>query len=212
MSGGIGTGPSSSTCSGTGPGRVGDDELDLDRSADHPGQGLADQRPVAVVEPVAREPVRCGDAEQVVVDLDELGVLQPGLEVGRRKGRPAARRGRRATPASHPFNRRLRDRKQGGWADWSDPGRNRTKNLVLLRAGGRAHGGGWLGGARSDVSVRHARLGPATIHWSGADRIAASSETAPTANVAPRGWRRRQPFVCSRARTAIAEQRKRHDR
>ena len=65
-----------------GTGCIGDDELDLDRSADHPGQGLGDERAIAVVEPVACETIRNGDAEAVFVDLDEGGVLEPGLEVG----------------------------------------------------------------------------------------------------------------------------------
>ena len=65
-----------------GPGRIGHHELDLDRPAHHPGQGLAHQGAVAVVQPVAGEGVGCGDAEAMFVNLDERGVLEPGLEVG----------------------------------------------------------------------------------------------------------------------------------
>ena len=65
--------------------RIGHDELELDRSANDSGERLADQRPVAIIEPVSGEAVRSGDPIAVVVDLDELGVLQPGLEVGRRE-------------------------------------------------------------------------------------------------------------------------------
>ncbi len=64
-------------------GRIGDDEFDLDRAADDPRQGLADQRSISVVEPVACEAIRCGDPVAVVLDLDELCVLEPGLEVCR---------------------------------------------------------------------------------------------------------------------------------
>ena len=67
-------------------GGIGDHELDLDRSAHHPGEGLADQGSVSVVEPVAGEAVRGGDAIAVLVEVDERRVLQPGLEVGRGEG------------------------------------------------------------------------------------------------------------------------------
>ena len=63
-------------------GRVRDHELDLDRAADDPRQGLADQGPVAVVEPVTGKTVGNCDAKAVLVDLDEGGVLEPGLEIG----------------------------------------------------------------------------------------------------------------------------------
>ena len=64
----------------------GDDELHLDGSTHDAGQRLADQRAIAVIQPVPGETIRSGDAIAVVVDLDKLGVLQPGLEVGRGEG------------------------------------------------------------------------------------------------------------------------------
>ena len=62
-----------------------DDELDLDAVAHDAGQRLGDQRPIAGVEPVLREAVRDGDPEPVVIDVDQLRVAQPGLEVRRRQ-------------------------------------------------------------------------------------------------------------------------------
>ena len=63
-----------------------DDELDRHRVPDHAGQGLADEGAVAVVEPVAGEAVGGSDAEAIVlVDLDELCVLQPRVEIRRGK-------------------------------------------------------------------------------------------------------------------------------
>src|SRR5207248_11119421 len=64
---------------------IDNDELDLHRAADDTRQRLRDQRPIAVVEPVSREAVWSGDAEAVLIDLDEGCVLEPGLEVGRRE-------------------------------------------------------------------------------------------------------------------------------
>ena len=61
-------------------------ELDVHAVADHARQRLADQRPVAGLQPVLGEAVGDGDAEAAVVDGDERGVLEPGLEVGGRKG------------------------------------------------------------------------------------------------------------------------------
>ena len=62
-----------------------DRELDLDAVADDPGERLADQRPVAGLEPVLGEAVRDGDPEALVVDVDQLRVAEPRLEVGRRE-------------------------------------------------------------------------------------------------------------------------------
>ena len=62
-----------------------DHELDLDAVADDPGQRLGDQRAVAGLEPVLGEAVGDGDPEPVVVDVDELRVAQPRLEVGGRE-------------------------------------------------------------------------------------------------------------------------------
>ena len=63
-----------------------DDEFDLDAVADDPREGLADQRAVARLQPVLGEAVRDRDPEALVIDVDELGVAQPRLEVGRREG------------------------------------------------------------------------------------------------------------------------------
>ena len=68
--------------SGGGP----DDELDLDAVADDPGEGLADQRPVAGLQPVLGEAVRDGDPEPLLVDVDELRVAQPRLVIRGRQG------------------------------------------------------------------------------------------------------------------------------
>ena len=62
-----------------------DRELDLDAVPDDPRQGLADQRSVAGLEPVLGEPVGDGDPESLVVDVDELGVAKPRLEIGGRE-------------------------------------------------------------------------------------------------------------------------------
>ena len=66
-----------------GVGRRSDDELDLDAVADDAGEGLADQRPVAGLEPVLGEAVGDGDPEALLVDVDQLRVAQPRLVVGR---------------------------------------------------------------------------------------------------------------------------------
>ena len=63
-----------------------DDEVDLDAVADDPAERLGDQRAVAALQPVLGEAVRDGDPEARVVDLDERGVAQPGLEVRGREG------------------------------------------------------------------------------------------------------------------------------
>ena len=60
-----------------------DDELDLDAVADDAGQRLADQRAVAGLQPVLGESIRDRDPEALLIDVDELGVAQPRLEVGR---------------------------------------------------------------------------------------------------------------------------------
>ena len=65
---------------------TGDNELDLDAVADDTGQRLGDQRAVAALQPVLGEAVRDGDPEARVIDLDERGVAQPGLEVRGRQG------------------------------------------------------------------------------------------------------------------------------
>jgi len=67
-------------------GRGDDDELDLDAVADDPGEGLADQGPVTGLEPVLGEAVGDGDPEPLLIDVDQLGVPQPRLEVGWRQG------------------------------------------------------------------------------------------------------------------------------
>src|SRR6185295_5608584 len=61
--------------------RWADDEVDLDAVAHDPAERLGDQRAVARLQPVLGEAVRHRDAEARVVDLDERGVTQPGLEV-----------------------------------------------------------------------------------------------------------------------------------
>ena len=66
-------------------GRGADDELDLDAVADDAGQRLADQRAIARLEPVLGEAVRDGDPEALLIDVDQLGVAQPRLEIGRRE-------------------------------------------------------------------------------------------------------------------------------
>ena len=63
-----------------------DHELDLDAVADHAGERLGDQGPVAGLEPVLREAVGDADPEPLVVDVDEGGIAQPGLEVRGREG------------------------------------------------------------------------------------------------------------------------------
>ena len=82
-----------------------DGELDLDAVADDPGERLADQRAVAGLEPVLGEAVRDGDPEALVVDVDELRCRAATSRSSRARARPAARRGRRARPASHPSGR-----------------------------------------------------------------------------------------------------------
>ena len=62
-----------------------DDEFDLDAVADDPGERLADQGSVAGLEPVLGEAIRDGDPEPLLIDVDELGVAQPRLVVGRRQ-------------------------------------------------------------------------------------------------------------------------------
>ena len=63
-----------------------DHELHLDAVADDTAQRLRDQRAVPAFQPVLGEAVRDRDPEAVVIDLDERGVAQPGLEVRRREG------------------------------------------------------------------------------------------------------------------------------
>ena len=63
-----------------------DDEFHLDAVADDPGEGLADQRAIAGLEPILREAVRDRDPEPLLVHVDELGVAQPRLVVGGRQG------------------------------------------------------------------------------------------------------------------------------
>ena len=70
---------------GAAAGDAADDELDLDAVADDPGEGLADQRAVARLEPVLGEAVGDRDPEAVVVDVDQLGVAQPRLVIGGRE-------------------------------------------------------------------------------------------------------------------------------
>ena len=65
--------------------RGSDDELDLDAVAHDPGQRLADQRAVAGLEPVLGEPIRDGDPEALLVDIDQLRIAQPRLEIRRRQ-------------------------------------------------------------------------------------------------------------------------------
>ena len=65
--------------------RRSDDEFDLDAVAHDPGQRLADQRAVAGLQPVLGEPVRDGDPEALLVDIDQLRIAQPRLEIRRRQ-------------------------------------------------------------------------------------------------------------------------------
>ena len=58
-----------------------DGELHLDAVADDPGKGLADQRSIACLEPVLGEAIRDGDSEALVIDVDQLRVPQPRLEI-----------------------------------------------------------------------------------------------------------------------------------
>ena len=60
-------------------------ELDLDAVADHAGQRLGDQGPVAGLEPVLGEAVGDGDPEPLIVNVDEARIAQPRLVVGGRK-------------------------------------------------------------------------------------------------------------------------------
>ncbi len=72
---------------GGGLGRSGpDDEFHLDAVPDDAREGLADQRPIAGLKPVLREAVRDSDLEPLIVDIDELGIADPGLVVGGRQG------------------------------------------------------------------------------------------------------------------------------
>ncbi len=83
-----GDGRRAGACSVRFTGRVGrgaDDEFDLDAVADDARQRLADQRAVARLEPVLGEPVRDGDPEALLIDVDQLGVAQPRLEIRRRE-------------------------------------------------------------------------------------------------------------------------------
>src|SRR3990172_3077907 len=68
-------------CLGHGLRRRAHDELDLDAVAHDPGERLRDQRAVPTLQPVLREAVGDGDPEAVLIDVDEHGVAQPGLEV-----------------------------------------------------------------------------------------------------------------------------------
>ena len=63
-----------------------DEELHLDAVADDAGQRLRDERAVARLQPVLREAVRHGDPEAGVVHVDQRGVAEPRLEVGRGQG------------------------------------------------------------------------------------------------------------------------------
>ena len=58
------------------------DELDLNAVADDPRQGLADQRAIAGFEPVLRKAVRDANPEALLIDIDELGFLEPRLVIG----------------------------------------------------------------------------------------------------------------------------------
>ena len=88
-------------------------EVDLDAVAHDAGQRLADQRAVAGLEPVLGEAVGDRDAEAVVIDRDEGGLLQPGLEVGGRErnlklaqgGAPDLLRVHRLPPRLDDFHR-----------------------------------------------------------------------------------------------------------
>ena len=62
-----------------------DDELDLDAVAHDAGQRLGDQGAVAGLEPVLGEPVGDRDPEPLIIDVHEVGVAQPRLEVGGRQ-------------------------------------------------------------------------------------------------------------------------------
>ena len=64
---------------------AGDDEFDLDAVADDPGEGLADQRAIARLQPVLGEAVGDRDPEALLIDVDQLGIPQPRLVVGRRE-------------------------------------------------------------------------------------------------------------------------------
>jgi hypothetical protein len=66
-----------------GPIRGRHDELDLDAVADDPRERLADQRSIAGLEPVLGEAVRDRDPEALLVHVDQLGVAQPRLVIGR---------------------------------------------------------------------------------------------------------------------------------
>ena len=62
--------------------RGADDEFDLDAVAHDAGEGLADQRAIARLEPVLGEAVRDGDPEALLIDIHQLGIAQPRLEIG----------------------------------------------------------------------------------------------------------------------------------
>jgi hypothetical protein len=66
--------------------RFADLEVDLDAVADDASERLAYQGAIAGLEPVLGEAVGHGHTEAVVVDGDELRLLEPRLEVGRREG------------------------------------------------------------------------------------------------------------------------------
>src|SRR3989304_6111945 len=70
----------------TAPAGVPAGELDLDAVADDAGERLRYQRAIAALQPVLGEAVRDRDPEAVVLDVDEHGVAQPGLEVCGREG------------------------------------------------------------------------------------------------------------------------------